>query len=66
VSSHPLVDGNKRLGWLATYVFCARNGVELDPSDDDAYDFVVAIAAAEISEIAAMADRLKGFALRAE
>ena len=28
--NHPLVDGNKRLAWLATYVSCAKNGVELD------------------------------------
>jgi prophage maintenance system killer protein len=32
--NHPLVDGNKRLAWLATHVFCATNGVELDPDDD--------------------------------
>ena len=38
--NHPLVDGNKRLAWLATYVFLAKNGVELDPDDDAAYDFV--------------------------
>jgi len=25
--NHPLVDGNKRLAWLATYTFLARNGV---------------------------------------
>ena len=29
--NHPLVDGNNRLAWLATYVFLAKNGVELDP-----------------------------------
>ena len=29
--NHPLVDGNKRLAWLATYVFLAKNGVDLDP-----------------------------------
>jgi hypothetical protein len=39
--NHSLVDGNKRLAWLATYVFCAKNGVELDPSDDAAYELVV-------------------------
>ena len=43
--NHPLVDGNKRLAWLATYVFCAKNGVELDPDDDDAYDLVIGVAA---------------------
>ena len=42
--NHPLVDGNKRLAWLATYVFCAKNGVELDPDDDAAYDLVIAVA----------------------
>jgi prophage maintenance system killer protein len=36
------VDGNKRLAWLATYVFVAKNEVVLDPDDDEAYDLVVA------------------------
>ena len=27
VNNHPLVDGNKRLGWLATAVFLELNGV---------------------------------------
>jgi death-on-curing protein len=57
--NHPLVDGNKRLAWLATYVFCAKNGVELDPHDDDAYDLVVAVASGErddVDEIAAILD----------
>jgi death on curing protein len=34
--NHPLVDGNERLAWLATYVFLARNGIELDPGGDEA------------------------------
>lgn len=38
--NHPLADGNTRLAWLATYVFCAKNGVDLDPPDDDAYALV--------------------------
>jgi death on curing protein len=57
--NHPLVDGNKRLAWLATFVFCAKNGVELDPDDDDAYDLVVAVASGErddVEEIAAILD----------
>jgi death-on-curing protein len=49
--NHPLVDGNKRLAWLATYVFCAKNGVELDPDDDDAYDLVVAVASGERDDV---------------
>ena len=49
--NHPLIDGNKRLAWLATYVFLAKNGVELDPDDDAAYSFVIAVAAGEIDDV---------------
>ena len=59
--NHPLVDGNKRLAWLATYVFCAKNGVELDPSDDHAYDLVVAVASGSIDDVEAIASSLATF-----
>ena len=49
VRNHALVDGNKRLTWLAAVVFYGLNGVEVDAPDDDAYDFVVGMAAGEIS-----------------
>lgn len=42
--NHPLVDGNTRLGWLATYVFLGLNGAELEAPDDDAYDLVIDMA----------------------
>ena len=57
--NHALVDGNKRLAWLATYVFCAKNGVELDPDDDVAYDLVVAVASGAIDDVAAIAEALR-------
>ncbi|QXT62930.1 type II toxin-antitoxin system death-on-curing family toxin [Tessaracoccus palaemonis] len=47
VRNHPLVDGNKRLGWLATVVFYGLNGVTLEAPDDDAYDLVIAVASGE-------------------
>jgi death on curing protein len=56
--NHPLVDGNKRLAWLATYVFLAKNGMELDPNDDDAYALVVAVASGGISDLAEIASAL--------
>jgi death-on-curing protein len=56
--NHPLLDGNKRLAWLATYVFLAKNEVVLDPSDDEAYDLVVAVAAGEIDDVKEIARRL--------
>jgi death-on-curing protein len=61
-ANHPLVDGNKCLAWLATYVSCAKSGVELDPADDDAYDLVVAVASGELADVDAIAARLGAFA----
>ncbi len=55
VGNHALVDGNKRLGWLATVVFYGLNGIDLDAPDDPAYDLVMAVARREpaVDEIAA-------------
>jgi death on curing protein len=59
--NHPLVDGNKRLAWLATYVFLAKNDVVLDPPDDDAYELVVAVAAGDLDDVTQIARRLAGW-----
>ena len=59
VKNHPLVDGNKRLGWLACAVFLDLNGA--DPtvaSNDDVYDLVMHIAARPI-EVDELARRLR-------
>lgn len=45
VNNHPLVDGNKRLGWLATAVFLELNDVKAsEATNDDVYDFVIWVA----------------------
>lgn len=44
VGHHALIDGNKRLGWLAVVVFYGLNGVNVDAPDDDAYDLVISVA----------------------
>ena len=61
VGNHPLVDGNKRLGWLATAVFLDLNGV--DPTvaqNDDVYELVITVAAGnrEVDEIAEDLERI--------
>lgn len=43
--NHALVDGNKRLAWLATVVFLDLNGHPVDLDDDEAFDLVVRVAA---------------------
>ncbi len=44
VRNHALIDGNKRLGWLAVYVFLGLNEVTLEADDDVAYDLVIGVA----------------------
>lgn len=45
VKNHPLIDGNKRLGWLATAVFLELNGVDVTTAgNDEVYEFVMAVA----------------------
>lgn len=55
VGNHALVDGNKRLGWLAVVVFYGLNDVDLDAPDDPAYELVMSVARRDlgIEEIAA-------------
>lgn len=46
VKNHALVDGNKRLGWLATAVLLELNGIEaVRSTNDDVYDLVVNVVA---------------------
>lgn len=50
VSNHPLVDGNKRLGWLAAAVFLEINEASVSTAaDDDVYDLVMAVATSALS-----------------
>ena len=49
VRNNALIDGNKRIGWLATVVFYGLNDIELEAPDDDAYELVIAIASGALS-----------------
>lgn len=56
VNNHALVDGNKRLGWLATAVFLELNGHSVaTASNDDVYRLVMDVASgtAPVEEVAA-------------
>jgi death on curing protein len=57
VRNHALVDGNKRLGWLATAVFLDLNGRPPDLPDDEAFDLVMSVAEGTL-EVDEIADRL--------
>jgi death-on-curing protein len=57
-SSHALVDGNKRLAWLATVVFLDINGLAPGLDDDEAFDLVWEIASTSI-DVEGIARRLR-------
>lgn len=57
VRDHALVDGNKRLGWHAVYVFYRLNGEILEAEDNPAYDLVIAVATGELG-VPSIASRL--------
>ena len=61
--NHALVDGNKRLAWSATRVFCLLNGRDLAHTVDEAEHLVVAVAAGEL-EVAEIATSLARHLIR--
>ena len=60
VRNRSLVDGNKRIGWLATIVFLDINEVWIEAPDDDAYNLVMAVASGQ-ADITQIADAFKSW-----
>lgn len=59
VKNHALVDGNKRLGWLATAVFLELNGASATHVANGAvYDFVMEVTTGR-DEVTDIAGRLR-------
>lgn len=50
VNNHPFIDGNKRTGFLAAYVFLVLNGWELMASEAEAVTAVLNLAKGDMSE----------------
>src|SRR2546423_13234009 len=64
VCNHPLIDGNKRLGFAATVVFYRLNGWRLQlPDEDVAVDLVLGVAKGEV-ELHRIAATLEAWAQR--
>ena len=64
VNNHALIDGNKRLGWLATAVFLELNDIPISQaSNDDVYDFVLSVASGS-PEVDEIAEQLQGLIVR--
>ena len=50
IRNHPFVDGNKRTGFMAAYVFLGRNGRTLTADEVSATVMTLRLAASEIDE----------------
>jgi death-on-curing protein len=48
LNNHPFVDGNKRTGYALLRLFLLNNGLDLDASQNEKYEFVIAIASGKI------------------
>ncbi len=65
VSNHALIDGNKRLGWLATAVFLELNDASVaGATNDDVYDLVITVASTKTT-LEEIASRLEALAATA-
>ena len=51
VKNHPFLDGNKRIGFMATYVFLRVNGWNLQASEEEVVLETIALAAGETTEV---------------
>jgi death-on-curing protein len=60
VGNHALIDGNKRLGWMAMVVFCDLNGSWIELPDGEAYELVIGVAEGRL-DVPEIAARLRGF-----
>ena len=50
IRNHPFVDGNKRTGFMAGYIFLASNEQQLMSTEVDVVQVVTLLAASEIDE----------------
>ena len=55
--NHALVDGNQRLAWLSTVVFCDLNGMAPQLTDDEAFQLVYDVARSRL-DVEVIAGRL--------
>lgn len=58
--NHALVDGNKRLALAGLITFLGVNGTRLTFTNDEAHDFIIAIAAGDLDDVPAIAAVLAG------
>ncbi|MEO5941511.1 MAG: type II toxin-antitoxin system death-on-curing family toxin [Candidatus Limnocylindrales bacterium] len=66
VAGHPLVDGNKRLGWVAVRLFYRLNDADIGPTPDEAFNLMVTVASGDRRDVAEIAQTLARWRMPAE
>ena len=46
--NHCLIDGNKRLAWSATRIFCLMNGYDINLNVDEAEELVISVSTGKL------------------
>ncbi|ORJ55530.1 type II toxin-antitoxin system death-on-curing family toxin [Mycobacterium simiae] len=59
--NHALVDGNKRLAWIACRTFLAINAHWVSAPEDERFDFVIGVATSAITGLDEIAERLRSW-----
>jgi death-on-curing protein len=63
VTGHALIDGNKRLGWVAVRLFYRLNDRDLRAPVDASFDLVASIADGSLRDVGDIAARMRGWAV---
>lgn len=48
VKNHPFLDGNKRVGFMAAYIFLGMNGLSMSAPEEEVVVYTLGLAAGEI------------------
>jgi death-on-curing protein len=59
--NHALIDGNKRTGWILCALFFQLNDYEEHYDEDAMFDTILEVAAGDLQEVGAIAQRLSGW-----
>lgn len=61
VRNHALVDGNKRLGWIAARLLYLLNRADLRAPEDEAFALVIAVADGSVRDVSVIGARLRAW-----
>ena len=59
--NHVLVDGNKRLAWIACRTFLAINAEWVSAPEDERFDFVIGVPTGAMSDLDEIAEQLRSW-----